>query len=122
MHLHDRHNRNTLVYWLEFKDDEEFPGTFGSISGGSALKFGLYRSAATHKWMGPGSGASGQEISLEEAIQIARRHRDQLLLGHELLKDLPDQANDQDYVELQEAINQLAPDVSNLAWGHGISV
>src|SRR4051812_26652249 len=40
MHLHG--NRDSLVYWLEFKDDEEFPAAFGSIAGGSALKFGIY--------------------------------------------------------------------------------
>jgi len=41
--MHDHGNRDSLVYWLEFKDDEEFPASFGSIAGGSALKFGIYR-------------------------------------------------------------------------------
>jgi 5-methylcytosine-specific restriction enzyme B len=41
--MHDFANRDSLVYWLEFKDDEEFPNRFGSISGGSAHKFGLFR-------------------------------------------------------------------------------
>ena len=42
MHLHG--NKESLVYWLEFKNDEEFPGPkLGSISGGSAYKFGLFR-------------------------------------------------------------------------------
>jgi len=36
--MHDHGNRDSLVYWLEFKDDEEFPAIFGSIAGGSALK------------------------------------------------------------------------------------
>src|SRR5437016_2532743 len=40
--MHVRPNKDALVYWLEFKDDNEFPAHFGSISGGSALKFGLY--------------------------------------------------------------------------------
>lgn len=36
-----------LMYWLEFKDDEEFRGPrFGSIAGGSALKFGVFQRAA----------------------------------------------------------------------------
>src|SRR3954469_14718600 len=39
MHAHG--NRDSLVYWLEFKNDEEFPAKFGSIAGGSALKFGM---------------------------------------------------------------------------------
>src|SRR5205085_2837484 len=36
-------NKDSLVYWLEFKNDEEFPSPrFGSIAGGSAFKFGLF--------------------------------------------------------------------------------
>jgi 5-methylcytosine-specific restriction enzyme B len=40
--IHAHGNRDSLVYWLEFKNDEEFPGIFGSIAGGSALKFGIF--------------------------------------------------------------------------------
>src|SRR5437867_3935546 len=33
--MHDFGNRDSLVYWLEFKDDEEFPSPeFGGIAGG----------------------------------------------------------------------------------------
>jgi 5-methylcytosine-specific restriction enzyme B len=49
MHAHG--NRDSLVYWLEFKNDEEFPEGFGSIAGGSALKFGIYRKKETGAWM-----------------------------------------------------------------------
>src|ERR1700692_4037487 len=34
--------KDSLVYWLEFKDDEDFPARFGSIAGGSAFKFGIF--------------------------------------------------------------------------------
>src|ERR1044072_1622114 len=38
--MHDLGNHDSLVYWLEFKNDEEFATSkFGSIAGGSALKF-----------------------------------------------------------------------------------
>src|SRR4030095_16569160 len=41
--MHTHGNRESLVYWLEFKNDEEFPGgEFGSIAGGSAQQFGLF--------------------------------------------------------------------------------
>src|SRR5437868_4014245 len=40
--IHARPSKDSLVYWLEFKNDDEFPAKFGSIAGGSALKFGLY--------------------------------------------------------------------------------
>src|SRR5690625_4229351 len=37
-------NRDSLVYWLEFKNDDEFQTTpYGSISGGSAYKFIIFR-------------------------------------------------------------------------------
>src|SRR5687768_7907453 len=41
MHAHGR--KDSMVYWLEFKDDDVFPALFGSIAGGSALKFGVYK-------------------------------------------------------------------------------
>jgi pimeloyl-ACP methyl ester carboxylesterase len=36
--IHAHGNRDSLVYWLEFKNDEEFQEGFASIAGGSALK------------------------------------------------------------------------------------
>ena len=118
--MHDlrRENRNSLVYWLEFKNDEEFPAIFGSISGGSALKFGVYPNAATSKWMTRDQRNRPIEISLDEAIEIARRHRDQLLRGAALLEALPANADDEDYARLQHAIDDQLPSVGITAWGH----
>jgi 5-methylcytosine-specific restriction protein B len=118
MHGLDRNNRNTLIYWLEFKDDEEFPFVFGSISGGSALKYGLYSSSATGQWMARGEGHKPVQISLEQAIAIARRNREQLLNGCERLAQLPSNASDADYLQLQRDMAHLAPDVYDTAWGH----
>jgi 5-methylcytosine-specific restriction enzyme B len=46
--MHERQTgHNSLAYWLEFKDDEEFPTSkFGGIAGGSAMKFNLYQRAS----------------------------------------------------------------------------
>lgn len=116
--IHNHSNRDSLVYWLEFKNDEELPGTmFGSIAGGSALKFGIYRRKETGVWM-KGSPQNQQELSTEEAIQIARNHRDQLLKGAELLERLPVGGSDSDYATLQQDMDRLVPDVSNSSWGH----
>ena len=49
--MHTHGNRDSLVYWLEFKNDEEFPARFGSIAGGSAFKFGVFRSKETGTWV-----------------------------------------------------------------------
>ena len=115
MHAHG--NRDSLVYWLEFKDDEELPAVFGGIAGGSALKFGIYRRKETGEWM-TGSPQNQIVISLEDAIAIARKHRDQLISGGELLEKLPINGTDDDYLQLQREIDRLAPDISDSAWGH----
>src|SRR3954467_12339032 len=49
MHAHG--NRDSLVYWLEFKNDEEFPAKFGSILGGTSFKFGVFRFKETGGWV-----------------------------------------------------------------------
>ncbi|WP_295443649.1 AAA family ATPase [uncultured Thiodictyon sp.] len=115
MHLHGNHD--SLVYWLEFKDDEEFPVRFGSIAGGSALKFGLYRRNETGEWM-TGAPTQQRKIEIGEAVSIARRHRDQLIAGARLLEVLPAVGTPADYAELQRRMDEVAPDVSRLAWGH----
>jgi 5-methylcytosine-specific restriction protein B len=118
--MHDHGNRDSLVYWLEFKNDEEFQTpAFGSIAGGSALKFRIFRRKETGNWQAGGDKANQpRDITKEEAIEIARSHRDQLLKGAELLEKLGKEATDEDYAELQDEMDELAPDVSRLAWGH----
>jgi 5-methylcytosine-specific restriction protein B len=118
--MHDHLNRDNLVYWLEFKNDDEFETSkFGSIAGGSALKFRIFRRKETGNWQAGGEKANQpSDITEEEAIEIARSHRDQLLKGVELLDRLSEAATDEDYAELQDQMDEQAPDVSRLAWGH----
>jgi 5-methylcytosine-specific restriction enzyme B len=115
MHAHG--NYDSLVYWLEFKDDEEFPMIFGSILGGSALKFGIYRNKETGAWM-TGHSKGQEEISVADAIQIARSHRDQLIAGAQVLEDFGSDSSDENYARLQNRIDSAAPNVTNTAWGH----
>lgn len=116
MHGHGSHD--SLVYWLEFKNDEEFPGTlFGSIAGGSAYKFGLFKRQEDGVWT-TGTPQNSKEISVDEAVQIARRHREQLEKGAALLEKLPVGASNEEYRHLQEEMDRLAPDVSTKSWGH----
>jgi 5-methylcytosine-specific restriction enzyme B len=112
---------DSLVYWLEFKNDEEFPfRRFGSIAGGSALKFGIYFRGETQSWR-TGNPTKQRDISVEEAIEYARRHRDQLVRGVELVQAVPANGTDEDYRALQQALDEGAPDVSDSAWGHKYS-
>jgi 5-methylcytosine-specific restriction protein B len=106
--------KDSLVYWLEFKNDEEFPARFGGIGGGSAFKYGVFRRKGTGTWV----TGEAKDISIEEAVVIARKHRDQLLKGVELLKEVPPNGGDDDYSKLQEKLDREAPDVSDLMWGH----
>src|SRR5205823_3160392 len=116
--MHTHGIKESLVYWLEFKNDAEFPGTkFGSIAGGSAHKFGLFRRKETGQWV-KGSSQNEENITQAEAVVVARKHRDQLLAGVALLEKLPSNADDPRYQQLQQDLSQAAPDVSNLAWGH----
>lgn len=115
--MHEPGNRDSLVYWLEFKDDEEMPARFGSIAGGSALKFGLYRRNETGRWM-TGNPSNQREITEDEAIAMATRHRDQLLRGHALLLEMPSSTEDDVYLQLQRGIDAQLPDLANLAWSH----
>ena len=113
--------KDSLVYWLEFKNDDEFATTrLGSISGGSALKFNIFYQQSRGRWMGraPNTVGTPVEITPEEALKWARKHRDQLLSGVEVLRKLPTPVSDHDYQKLQADMDSVAPDVSNLAWGH----
>lgn len=116
MHAHGSHD--SMVYWLEFKDDEEFPAQFGSIAGGSALKFGVYRRAETGTWATRGHGNAPKDIPVDEAVTIAQRHRDQLLAAVEVLGARAADPTDEDSLALQNDLRRVAPDVENTAWGH----
>ena len=120
MHDHRRTNRDSLVYWLEFKNDDEFQTRrLGSIAGGSALKFRIFRRKETGSWQaGSEKGNRPVDITLQEAIEYARSHRDQLVRGCEVIEALPNNATDEDYAQLQDQLDEVAPDVSRLAWGH----
>ena len=115
--MHARPGKDSLVYWLEFKDDDAFPGRFGSIAGGSALKFGFFWRQETGAWV-TGSPQKQSQISLVEAVAFATKQRDQLLAADGLLVQLPPNASDADYATLQGQLDQLCPDVSSNAWGH----
>ncbi len=117
--IHDHRNKDSLVYWLEFKNDDVFDTKrFGSIAGGSALKYRIFRRRETGHWQAGDDKNKPKDISVQEAVAYARTHRDQLLKGVTLLEELPDDASDDDYAELQDQMDELAPDVSKLAWGH----
>jgi len=118
--LHGRESRDCLAFWLEFRDDEVFRSRlFGSIRGGSALKFGIYQRADDNGWYEHGGEAGAQHLlSLEEAIAIAERQRDQLLAAHATVAAWPSSPSLTDFRGLQEQIQKAAPDLAHLAFLH----
>jgi 5-methylcytosine-specific restriction protein B len=70
MHGREQGPEKCLMYWLEFKDDDESRGNrFGSIAGGLALKFGICQRAADGAWIS-GSLQKQRVLILEEAIAL----------------------------------------------------
>ncbi len=116
--MHSHGTKDSLVYWLEFKNDDEFPSPqFGSIAGGSAYKFGIFHKRENDQWV-TGSPQKEQVLTLEQAIEKAKSHRDQLIQGAAVLERLPADSSDEVYERLQMNIKRVAPDVSDSAWGH----
>lgn len=111
-------NKGSLVYWLEFKNDEEFQsGLFGGIGGGSALKFGIYKRKEDGKWI-TGHSKDMKEISIAEAISIARERRDLLVKGADLVGAISNDFSDDTYLKLQDDIDKELGNFGNLAWVH----
>ena len=123
--LHRIHGRREqddgkcLAYWLEFKNDDEFAGyTFGSIAGGSALKFGLYQRQADGAWI-TGSPTKPEVLSLSDAVARVTRQRDELLAGDKVLAaTYPYDTSDAAYARLQLAMQAAAPDLHQDGWAH----
>ncbi len=65
--------KDSMVRWLEFKDDDEFRTyAFGGIGGGFALSYGLYERAADGSWI-IGSSNNQTVISTAQAIEVASK-------------------------------------------------
>lgn len=95
--------------------DEELPALFGSIAGGSALKFGIYQSTETQQWM-TGHPHNQKKLSLREAVRLVEGQRDQLLAGCAVLSSYdPDTA---DYADLQVRMTAATPSLADKGWAH----
>lgn len=115
--MHGRGTKESLVYWLEFKDDEEMPDHFGGIGGGSALKFGLYKAKETQQWM-TGSPAAMKAISVADAVAIARQQRDWMLAAVRVLEAAEREAPTVDYDRLQTALDEATGGLGSSGWVH----
>ena len=119
MHGRQDDESRCLSYWLEFKNDEVFPGhLFGGIGGGSALKFGVFQRATDAMWIS-GSPKRLVVLSLDEAITIAESQRDELVAGSHVLATLAiGDFSDATYSRLQSDMLAAAPDLADDGWAH----
>lgn len=117
--LHGRGSGDCLMHWLEFKDDETFrQRAFGSIAGGSALKFGMYqRKEDSQFYLADPNDRAGRKVSWAEAVSRAERQRDELVAATEVVRSL-DPSDEATYAELQQRIEQAAPELHRYAFLH----
>jgi 5-methylcytosine-specific restriction protein B len=108
-----------MAYWLEFKNDDEFAGNrFGGIGGGSALKFGIFQRQNDGAWV-TGGPQSQQVLPLEQAIDLARRQRDELIAGAAAITSMdPSDTSDEAYARLQSEMMRVAPTLADDGWSH----
>ena len=102
--LHDG-DKNNLCYTLEFS--KELSDT-GSISGGSASKYSLFKHKKTNQWT-IGASRNMKSISEEEAIEIATEIRDALVNGADFIKN-HDLETNEDYVFLEKKLTEIFND------------
>jgi 5-methylcytosine-specific restriction enzyme B len=118
MHGRSDPNERCMMYWLEFKNDDEFPARYGGIGGGAATKFGIYQRQSDSAWI-TGSSTKLQVISTDEACVLARKQREELLAGVQALASLPiGDMSDDVYASLQKAMEAGAPELCRSGWAH----
>ena len=110
-------NTESLCCWIEM--NKECKHYFGSISGGSAYKYGLFQKQENGKWV-TGGPLKPQELSYEEAIILGKRIVGSLLKGAAIINETSLGSLD-DYKKLDD---KLQAEVSqdgvyyNWAWFH----
>jgi len=118
---HNAANDQPMDYWLEFKNDDEFNyRLFGSISGGSAAKFGPWQEKKTGTWRSKIQGTrSIQTVSEDIALKALEERRTEMLDAVEALRQFHgSSAADIEPEQFQNAVEQAAPRWHASAWLH----
>ena len=105
---------DSLCYWLEFN---QYSRKYcGSIAGGSSYKYGLFQRKEDGVWM-TGSPNKPEELTDEQALEIARNIRDMLVKGADIIKnsDLTDLSS---YEALDKELNDAIGKYATMGWVH----
>lgn len=106
-------NKESLVYWLEYKNDEDFDTMqYGSIAGGSALKYIIYKRKVDQRWV---TGPAKDELETEVAIRRGEEIRNAILSGADFIRDLR-VSNQNDYTRLQSLLDEH--NIGHYGWIH----
>lgn len=110
-------NHDGLAYWLEFKQDDLFNTKhYGSIAGGSSLKYIMYKRKVDHSWM-TGSSQNQEILSLDAAIEKGCIIRDMLIQGAEFISGHQELQPD-DYMKLQQLLDSGEIRIGSYGWIH----
>lgn len=113
-------NKDGLAYWLEYKNDDEFrTNIYGSIFGGSAFKYVMFKRNLDERWV-TGNPQNPKVLSLVEAVSLARELRDTLIYGSEIIKQFSkaDMGIDE-YKKIQENFDSnMKYNMGKLGWVH----
>ena len=108
-------NTKALCCWLEM--NKECKSLFGSISGGSAYKFGLFQKKETGIWT-TGSPQKPQELTEEEALDLGKSIRGALVKGVRIIRESSLNSLE-DYEQLDEKLkNEVGSQYYDWGWFH----
>ena len=110
-------NTESLCCWIEM--NKECKRFFGSISGGSAYKFGLFQKQDNGKWV-TGGPLKPQELTYEEAIKFGKRIVGALLKGAAIISEASLETVE-DYENLDDKLQAEVSEEGiyyNWAWFH----
>ncbi len=114
-------NKESLMYWLEYKNDDEFKTnsySYGGIAGGSAFKYIMYKRKLDNKWV-TGHPLKPVLLSTDKAIELGKKLRDSLVVGAKLVGKLSENATIEDYIKLQEELSEeLINNMHSRGWVH----
>ena len=103
---------SSLCYHLEF--NPRIKRFFGSISGGSAYKYGLFQRQQDRQWV-TGAASNPEILTEDEALSLGKSIRDSLIDGCRVIKESELQST-QDYEELEERLFGILGKFVGYAW------
>lgn len=105
-------SNDSLCYHLEF--NPQLKKNFGSISGGSSFKFGLFQRQEDGKWM-TGAPTKQEELSDEAALELGKSIRDNLVQGCEVIRTAKLDSRS-DYEILDDQLTSIMGKFASYAW------